>query len=264
VLGACKPAARQLFLFHCGHEFLVARNGLRPGLRVLVVNLRVIVVAAHPDDEVLGAGCAMAAHAARGDSVVVFIATDGAGARKDKGYGEERVVQLKHDAQACAKRLGVAKVVFGQFEDQRLDAVPLAVVAKALETVFLEEKPEIVYTHSLADLNRDHRTLAEATFVAARPFSASGAQVKRLLSFEVPSSTEWGTQSLKTSFLPNFFVDATRLLERKVAAFSCYSTESRPDPHPRSPSGIAALASYRGMQAGFQYAEAFEAVRLVE
>ncbi len=235
--------------------------------------MNVLVIAAHPDDEVLGAGCAMAWHAQKGDSVFAYIATDGCGARKEKGYDGKRAEELKEHARAAAKVLGAKKVFFGEFEDQMLDATPISGIAKELEKIFLETKPEIVYTHSNADLNKDHRLLFEATLVAARPHSPSGAGVKKVFSYEILSSTEWGTQALKTSYSPNYFVDASpanegrggsNLLEKKLEAFACYKTEGRDEPHPRSAHGIKVLAQYRGFQAGTRYAEAFELVRQVE
>lgn len=230
-----------------------------------LVEMNVLVVAAHPDDEVLGTGCAMAAHAQKGDSVFIYIATDGCGARKEKGYDAKRAEELRAHAQKAAKLLAAKKVFFGEFEDQMLDVTPVSHIAKAIEKVFLEVKPEVVYTHSNADINKDHRILFEATMIACRPHSSSGASVRKVLAFEVLSSTEWGTQALKTIFLPNYFVDASKgLLENKIAAFACYATEGRPDPHPRSKKGIEILAAYRGFQAGVKYAEAFEAVRSVE
>ncbi len=228
----------------------------------LVVEMNVLVIAAHPDDEVLGAGCAMAAHAQKGDSVFVYIATDGCGARKEKGYDAKRAQELRQHAEKSAKLLGVKKVFFGEFEDQMLDVTAISHISKALEKVLLETKPQVVYTHSSADMNKDHRILFEATMIACRPHSSSGATVKKVLSFEILSSTEWGTQALKTSFLPNYFVDASKgLLGKKTLAFACYATEGRPDPHPRSKRGIEVLAAYRGFQAGVEHAEAFEVIR---
>lgn len=230
----------------------------------MLVEMNVLVVAAHPDDEVLGAGCAMAAHAQEGDSVFVYVATDGCGARKEKGYDAKRVEELRAHCQKAAKLLGVKKVFFGEFEDQMLDVTPVSNIAKAVEKVLLEAKPEVVYAHSNADMNKDHRILFEATMIACRPHSSSGAGVKKVLSFEILSSTEWGTQALKTSFSPNYFVNASKgLLEKKTTAFACYATEGRPDPHPRSQRGIEILAAYRGFQAGVAHAEAFEIVRRV-
>lgn len=227
--------------------------------------MNVLVIAAHPDDEVLGAGCAMAMHSQKGDSVFVYIATDGCGARKEKGYDSKRVAELKEHASKSAKLLGCKKVFFGEFEDQMLDITPISKIAKELEKVLLETKPQVVYTHSAADMNKDHRILFEATMIATRPHSSSGATVKKVLSFEILSSTEWGTQALKTSFAPNYFIDASKgLLDKKIDAFACYSTEHRPDPHPRSERGIEILASYRGFQAGVAHAEAFELVRSVK
>lgn len=227
--------------------------------------MNVLVIAAHPDDEVLGAGCAIARHAGKGDGVYAYIATDGCGARKEKGYDEKRVAELRRHAEQAAKILGARKVFFGEFEDQMLDATPVSRIAKELEKLLLEVKPQVVYTHCSADMNKDHRILFEATLVACRPHSSSGESVKKILAFEIPSSTEWGVQALKTSFVPNYFVDASGgLLQKKIAAFACYATEQQPDPHPRSQRGLEVFASYRGFQAGVRHAEAFEAVRLVE
>lgn len=204
--------------------------------------MNVLVVAAHPDDEALGCGGTIAKHIANGDNVtaiimVEFITSRGA-APPDKPY-----LSLK----------GYTRV-FNSYPDQKLDTIPILEINQFIEKWIRELKPTIVYTHSKNDVNKDHRRVFEATLVACRP--VPGSPVKRLLSYEVPSSTEWGDTMFHH---PNVFVEID--YDKKIDIVESYLQEMRPWPHPRSPEGIKALAMWRGVTIGVKYAEAFELVR---
>lgn len=219
--------------------------------------MRVLVVAAHPDDETLGVGGTMARHAGRGDEVFVLIATDGVTARH-----EQKEPQRAAARRAC-KVLGVRNVEFLDLPDQRLDKGPLVDVIDPLTEAIKKVRPRVVYTHHWGDVNQDHRTLFEASLVAVRP--KPRALVRRVLCYEVPSSTEWSPSASLWSFEPDTFVDVGDTLDRKLEALEVYrdthEAEIEPFPHPRSPDAVRAIARRHGSRVGLAAAEAFSLVR---
>jgi LmbE family N-acetylglucosaminyl deacetylase len=219
----------------------------------------IMVVAAHPDDETLGAGAAMAKHAAGGDSVSVLILGTGVASRKGKGESASGEINtLRENSRRALAKLGVKDAEFLDFPDNRFDSINLLDIVKALEKVVESKKPEMVYTHHWGDLNIDHRIAFNAVMTACRPV---GSPVKKILCFEVPSSTEWNTQNATNAFMPNLFVDVADTLAKKIAALREYKGEMRPYPHPRSPEGAELLARSRGLAIGAKAAEAFEIAR---
>lgn len=220
---------------------------------------RILVVAAHPDDETLGAGGTIAKHIASGDSVSVLILGEGVASRKEQreDYAKERD-SLRADAKRALAKLGVKDVTFLDFPDNSFDTVPLLKIIKAVENIVSEKKPELVYTHHRGDLNIDHRRTFEAVLTACRPL---GSSVRKIMCFEVLSSTEWNVGS---SFIPNALVDITDVFEKKIAALREYQSEMRQYPHPRSLEGAEILAKTRGLVIGRKAAEAFEIVREIE
>jgi LmbE family N-acetylglucosaminyl deacetylase len=219
--------------------------------------MRVLAIAAHPDDETLGAGGTLASHAEGGDEVWVCILTDGVTAR----HGESELQQ------ACAVRaaeiLGVKKVVFCGLPDQRLDTLPLLDIIKPVQECIDELRPQVVYTHFKEDPNQDHRMAFQATLIATRPLA--GSSVLRLLCYEAASSTEWAAPFSGSVFAPNVFVDITETLARKDEAMKSYAdthvSEVRPYPHPRSSEAIEVYAKRNGVVAGMHAAEGFMLVR---
>ncbi|MBI4236634.1 MAG: PIG-L family deacetylase [Chloroflexi bacterium] len=217
--------------------------------------MRVLLVAAHPDDEVLGPGGAILRHARQGDQVAVCILTDGGTGR----YEEPGIAALRRSAERCAEFLGVRDLRVLDFPNQRLELTPAADLARALEEEIRRVRPDVLYTHHRGDINPDHRAVFQASLIAARPLPETG--VARVLSYEVPSSTEWGAPGDPGGFQPNLFVDVTEVLEEKVRAFLAYESEVRPYPHPRSPEALRAIAQRWGTVAGLRAAEAFVVVR---
>ena len=213
----------------------------------------VLVIGAHPDDEVLGAGGAIAKHVDSGDEVHTLIVTEGTTAQ----YDDERLIEQKRDeAQACADVLGVSKVHFGNLPDMRLDDVKHIEINTIIETVCKEINPDIVYTHSRREVNRDHVAVHDSTLVATRP----GSGVKTVLAYETPSSTEYAPKT--TGFEPRLFVDIADFLDTKIEAFECYDLEIREYPHPRSEKAVRALARTRGTASDSAVAEAFDVLRM--
>jgi LmbE family N-acetylglucosaminyl deacetylase len=222
----------------------------------------VLVVAAHPDDEVLGCGGTAARRAQQGDDV--FLAVFGEGitsryARREQGPRAE-VDALHARARAAARIIGARDLLLFDLPDNRFDTVPLLDVIKKVEDLITRLRPGVVYTHHAGDLNVDHVVLNRAVLTATR--TMVGCPVRELYAFEVPSSTEWhfGTEA---AFRPNVFVDIHDTLEAKVAAMQAYESEARPFPHPRSPEALRALARWRGSTAGLPAAEAFVLLRSV-
>lgn len=222
----------------------------------------VLVIAAHPDDEILGCGATMAWHVRRGDAVRVLIAAEGATARRPPGEASsDEVDALQAMALRANAILGVRDVRFLGLPDNRMDTLALLDVVKLIEKAIEDLKPEIVYTHHAGDLNVDHRILNTAVVTACRPLPA--ACVRRVFSFEVPSSTDFAISSAATGFLPNWFVDAETTIDLKLRALEEYVSEMRPFPHARSLRSIEALARARGASVGLHAAEAFQLLRAV-
>jgi LmbE family N-acetylglucosaminyl deacetylase len=222
----------------------------------------VLVLAAHPDDEVLGVGGTIAWHVARGDRVHVAIAAEGATSRhdaRDPGAQRGEIETLRSAARRAAAALGSEPPRFLGFPDNRCDSLDLLDIVKALERVIAECRPDTVYAHHCGDVNIDHRRLHEATLAACRPLPGHG--VKRLLSFETASSTEWSPAGSLPPFVPTVFVDISPHWKAKQAALRAYENEMRPWPHPRSPAAVEHLGRWRGATAGVEMAEAFMLLR---
>jgi LmbE family N-acetylglucosaminyl deacetylase len=223
----------------------------------------VLVVAAHPDDEILGCGGTMTRLAREGHDVRIAILAEGMSSRypQREQADAQRMKNLHAHAQQAADKIGAKELILCKLPDNRLDTVPLLDVVKTVEDLVARLNPEIIYTHHPGDLNVDHGVVHRAVLTATRPMS--GQCVREVYAFEVPSSTEWAFQRLEPSFRPNVFVDITDSLETKIAALACYDTETRAFPHPRSAEALRAIATRWGSVAGLQAAEAFELIRSV-
>ena len=217
--------------------------------------MNILNIAAHPDDELLGQGGTIARHALAGDRVTTLIVCEGSTVR----YGQDAAAEIESHARDAGRILGVPDVRFLGLPEQGLDGLRLIEVARRLEPLVSELAPEIVYTHSAADLNRDHRVLLEAVLVATRPYAAPS--VREIWMCETASSSEWGGPPLLAPFQPQMYVDIGGTLDRKIRALECYEREVRPWPHPRSARAIRARAEYWGSHAGFPAAEPFQLVR---
>jgi N-acetylglucosamine malate deacetylase 1 len=221
-----------------------------------------LTVAAHPDDEVLGCGGTMARLVEEGWQVHVLILAEGATSRaavRDRAGHAVELCNLAHAAQAAATALGIAGVRLLAFPDNRMDHVELLDVVKVVEEEIGRLKPTRIYTHHRDDLNVDHRIVHDAVSAAARP--QPGACVREVLTFEVPSATEWRLSGSGVPFVPSVFVDIGRTLEKKRRALEAYAGEMRPFPHPRSIEAVEHLARWRGASAGMVAAEAFQLAR---
>lgn len=212
----------------------------------MMKNKDILVIAAHPDDEILGLGGTLRRHINKGEKVSVLIFCEAETIRyKDKN------VQLKKMAEEAGKVIGFNSINFLDFPDQHLDKFSLVDIIKPIEEAVKNLKPSIVYTHFYGDINRDHKILAEATIVALRPFKNL---VENIISYETPSSTEW---QIPYNFSPNYFVDITNTIEVKLKAMEFYKSEVYKPPHPRSLESLEARASYWGTFSNMKFAEAF-------
>jgi LmbE family N-acetylglucosaminyl deacetylase len=217
--------------------------------------VRVLIIAAHMDDEVLGMGGTIAKHVAAGDAVTVCIVCKRA---YDHRFDPAVIEQEKDACRAAAAILGYTDPRFLDLRDELLDERLLDVIVP-LEAVVVSVKPDVVYTHHRGDTNQDHRATFLASLVACRRISAHA--VPRLVCYEVLSSTDQAPPFPEWAFQPNFFVDVEPFVARKVAAMQAYQRELREFPHPRSARGIEVLAAKRGMEVGLTAAEAFAVIR---
>lgn len=223
--------------------------------------MNVLVIAAHPDDEVLGCGGTIARLAVEGAAVSIFILANGLTSRA--GFDPVRdadQLRVHHErARRAGALLGAREVTFGGLPDQKLDTLPLLDVTQAIEREIARVRPEIVFTQHGGDLNMDHVIAFRATLTATRPMA--GGVVKRVYAYEVGSSSEWAFQQFAPAFAPQVFFDITAQLEAKIAAMHIYESEARAFPHPRSPEALRAQAQRWGSTTGVMAAEAFACVR---
>lgn len=217
--------------------------------------MRVLVVASHLDDEILGPGGTLCRHGQAGDEVLSYVACCGTNLR----YGPDGDRKLRTASAKACEALGFQDVRFGDFPDQGLDTLRLVDIIEPLRALLNEFRPEVLYSHDVSDLNRDHRILHEALCVAARPYAAP--YVRRFACFETPSTTEWGRSAGLPQFDPNLFVEISGTLEAKIAAFAMYESEVRRQPHPRALEALRARAIYWGSVSGFEASEPFRIVR---
>ncbi len=222
--------------------------------------MKILIVAAHPDDETLGAGATIAKHIREKDNVHVLILGEGVTSRGPKRVKKNKLSSLKKQCQRALNILGVKKIYFLDLPDNKFDTIPLLEIVKMVEEKINKIKPDLVYTHHVGDLNVDHRLTYEAVMTACRPFTK---KIKKILSFEIPSSTECNSPS-KDSFAPNYYVNVEKMIGKKIRALKQYKSEIHSFPHPRSIEYIKSLAQIRGSNAGCKAAEAFMLIREVK
>ncbi|MBL75324.1 MAG: GlcNAc-PI de-N-acetylase [Chloroflexi bacterium] len=236
--------------------------------------MNILVVAAHPDDEVLGMGGTIKKLTKNKNRVKIVIMATGIAARRSTNYQnstrynitendqktiKKQIMTVKSHAKKAAKLLGVTDIEFLDFPDNEMDTISNLELTKSVEHIIQKFKPEIVYTHTPFDVNVDHVCCYNAVLTATRPKKKT--IVKKLLSFEVPSSTEWNFTSV---FTPNIFVDISKELSSKIKALECYKTELQEFPHPRSSKALESIGNRWGTVSGYLVAEAFSLIRSLE
>jgi LmbE family N-acetylglucosaminyl deacetylase len=220
----------------------------------------VLVVVAHSDDETISMAGTIRKHVNRGDIVHVISMTDGVTARM--ASNDEEVMKRKLSAISASKVLGFEWGDCYRFSDNGMDSYPLIKIIKSVERAKVKYRPTLVYTHSGADLNVDHRVVANAVLTAFRPQPSEICKEIRL--FEVASSTDYGNAALTGRFSPNLFINVGDTWDSKLKALKAYTSEMREYPHSRSIDGILNLARIRGNQVGYDLAEAFEVIRKLD
>ncbi len=220
--------------------------------------MNILVVAAHPDDEILGCGATIAKHIQLGDDVGVMLLSEGVSGRitKQRVSNSSEVKIIRKAAHtANLEILGVKELRMFELPDCRMSSYVLLDIVKMVDRVVHEFCPRVIYTHHIGDLNEDHQITHKAVITACR--SLPNSSVEQIYFFEIPSSTEWQIPPSGKAFIPNRFVDITNTLSKTFEALEAYSSELRPYPHPRSIESIEYLARWRGSTIGVEAAEAF-------
>ncbi|MBL42087.1 MAG: GlcNAc-PI de-N-acetylase [Rhodospirillaceae bacterium] len=220
----------------------------------------ILCVVAHPDDEALGVGGTLIKHVERGDKVNIIILSEGEGAKLLK---KERNINRLSNAYKWSKLAGTKLLKVFDFPDQKFDSIPQIEIVSAIEKEVKVVKPDIVYTHFLYDINKDHQVTAEAVMVALRPISKFGL-VSEIRAFETPSTTDQNPKIKDYSFAPNLYINVTNQWKKKASFLKAYSKEMKKFPHPRSLKSIKALALKRGSECMQDLAEAFIVIRKIE
>ena len=227
-------------------------------------DIKVLVVAAHPDDEVLGCGGTLIRFQEIGATIAVLFMGEGSSARfpYQKSYNSKLFKEMTkirmNESKSAMKVLGVKNYKFGSRYCGQFDNYALISLIKEIENKLEEFKPDILLTHTPSEVHIDHRLTYEAVEVACRP--TRPYIPNEIYTFEIPSSTIWKFDS---SFIPNVFVDVKEVWHQKLRAWHCYEGEARPFPFPRSDQGLDTLAKMRGMTAGLIRAEAFQLLRKI-
>jgi LmbE family N-acetylglucosaminyl deacetylase len=216
-------------------------------------NNSVLVVAAHPDDEAIGCFGTLLKHYKFGDEINIIFLSDGVSSR---GINKKKKHERKKNCLKVLKIIGLKSknVFFLDYPDNMIDTVPLLDVIKNIEEIKKKIQPNVLYTHFSNDLNIDHRIAYQAAITASRP--SKNETIKKILCFEIVSSTEWSDKN-KQIFSPNYFVDISKFINRKLKALAIYDKEIKKSPNARSLENIKNLALLRGSRAGVNYAEAF-------
>ncbi|MBU1145354.1 MAG: PIG-L family deacetylase [Firmicutes bacterium] len=221
--------------------------------------MKYLLVVAHPDDEVLGAGGTIYKLTSAGHEVDLCVLSGNAAARNYR----PSIDDLKYDMGESSKVLGIKEIIEGQFPNIEFNNVPHLMLVQFIEKAIMKFEPDIIITHHPADLNNDHLHTSIACQAAIRLFQRKPSikPVNELLFMEIISSTEWNVNSGINSFEPNtFFEIGTEGLDKKIQALQKYRGVMRDFPHPRSKEVITGLSAYRGGQSGLKYAEAFQVV----
>jgi len=217
--------------------------------------MTILVIAPHPDDEVLGCGGTIVKYSKQGNDVYLCVVTKAYTPDWSKEFLEERPKEIER----ANKILGIRKTYFLDFPTAKLDTIPQKELNDSILNIVKKIKPEIVCAPHEGDLSKEHRLIFEAVLVATRP--KPGSSVKRLLSYETLSETEWGGALTEKLFIPNVYIDISETLKQKLEAMKAYKSELKKSPHPRSLGTIKALAKKRGSEAGLKFAEAFVLIR---
>ena len=216
---------------------------------------RVLAIAPHADDEIIGLGGTLLKHIKQGDEVYICIVTRGC----QPIFSESFMEKLRAETLNCHQKLGAVKTFFLEFPSVMLDGVPRYELNNAMAKVFQEVAPQVVYIPHFGDMQKDHALVSEAAMVCVRP--KYDYKVESVYAYETLSETEWNIPSAENLFVPNVWVDITDYIEKKKDAMECYRSQLREFPNPRSLRAIEALSEYRGSTVCKKNAEAFMLIR---
>ena len=226
---------------------------------------KVAIIAAHPDDEVLGMGGTISKHTKNGDTVNILFLSDGDTGRDKKYIKKKRDKEIKlrkESAEKVGKLLKINSIEFEDYPNLRMDKYSVLEITQKIEKRLKKWKSQIIYTHHSSDTNIDHNICHKATIIACRPLPKSS--IKSIRCFEILSSTEYSVSNFGTNFSPNLFVDVTKHKKKKIECLKAYDYELRPYPFPRSIKVVEAQLTIRGSQVGLEAAEAFMEVRSID
>lgn len=219
----------------------------------------VIVISAHPDDEVLGVGGTLLKHMKKGDSIYWLISTN---VFESQGFTKERIESRQKEVEKVAERLGVKKIFKLDYPTMSLSSSSIISMTPKISDIFKEVEPEIIYTLNRSDAHSDHRITFDAVIACTKSFRYPF--VKQVLMYECISETEFAAVLPEKAFLPNYYVDITEYLEEKIEIMKIYESEIDEHPFPRSLQNIKALATFRGASVGVVYAEAFQLIKYID
>jgi len=223
----------------------------------MMKNRNILILAPHPDDEVLGCSGTMKKLANESNKVFVLVVTRGS----SKFYSDDKILNVRNEALQAHKLLGVQQTFFLDFPAPELDTVPLADISKEISKVISDNKINVLYLPHRGDIHNDHRVVFNAGLVAARPVGEYF--VKEVYAYETLSETEWAAPFADDAFIPTCFVNVENTLNSKMEAMKCFKSQLKAFPNPRSLETIEALAKFRGSTVGFKAAEAFMVIRQI-
>lgn len=226
--------------------------------------MTILILAAHPDDEILGCGGTVARKVNEGEEAYAVILGEGISSRfgSPDEESKKKILNLHQKSGKAAKIIGVKETRCHNLPDNKFDTVPLLDIVKIIEMEIERISPDIIFTHHGGDLNMDHVLAFRAAMTASRPME--NTSVKEIYSFQIPSSTDWAFQSFSPAWKPNTFFDISDTLEIKIRALKEYDSEMRPSPHPRSYKNVQDIAHEWGSICGKKAAEAFELIRAIK
>lgn len=219
----------------------------------------IVVISAHPDDETLGAGGALLKHKANGDKVYWLIVTN---VFEHQGFSKERIESRQVEIDQVAQEFGFEKVFKLDYPTMTLSSSSLLKLVPDVSKVFSEVEPEIIYTLNRSDAHSDHRILFDAVLACTKSFRYP--YIKQVLMYECLSETEFAPALTEKVFMPNYYIDITDHLDKKLEIMKIFESEIGEHPFPRSLDNITALAHFRGASVGVKYAEAFQLIKYID
>jgi LmbE family N-acetylglucosaminyl deacetylase len=220
---------------------------------------KVIVISAHPDDEILGAGGTLLKHKHAGDLLSWLIVTK---ISEEHGFSKERVISRQNEIEIVKTMVGFSSIYQLNYPTMSLNSESVNRMIPEMSSIFLDFEPEIIYVMNRSDAHSDHRYTFDAVVACTKSFRYPF--IKKVLMYECISETEFAPQLPEKVFIPNYFVDITNFFEKKIEIMKVYESEMGEHPFPRSNENIKALAVFRGASVGVQYAESFQIIKIID